>query len=56
MSDIPQITLDDVSVSTRTFIAYTNINELDLDLMFDEIDINNFLTHMLYKKKKKKRI
>ena len=53
MSDIPQITLDDVSVATHTFIAYTNINELDLDLMFDEIDINNFLTHMLYKKKEK---
>ena len=46
-------TLDDVYVSTHTFIAYTNINDLNLDTMFDEIEINNFLTHMLYKTRKK---
>ena len=53
MCDIPQVTLDDVSVSTHTFISYTNINELDLDLMFDEININKFLIHMLYKRREK---
>ena len=47
-------TLDDVYVSTHTFIAYTNINpDLNLDTMFDEIEINNFLTHMLYKTREK---
>ena len=46
-------TLDDLYVSTHTFIAYTNINNLDLDTMFDEVEIDNFLTHMLYKTKEK---
>ena len=55
MCDIPQVTSDDVFVSTHTFMSYTNINELDLDLMFDEININEFLIHMLYKKKDLKR-
>ena len=30
-----------------------NIKDLDLDTMFDEIEINNFLTHMLYKTREK---
>ena len=47
-------TLDDVYVSTHTFIAYTNINNLDLDTMVDEIEIDNFLTHMLYKTREKR--
>ena len=46
-------TLEDVYVSTHTFIAYTNINDLNLDTIFDEIEINNFLTHMLYKTREK---
>ena len=39
--------MNDISVSTHTFIAYTNLNDLDLDCMFDEIEIGNFLTHIL---------
>ena len=50
---MPQLTLDDISVSTPTFMSYTNINELDLDLMFDEININKFLVHMLYREREK---
>ena len=46
-------TLDDVYVSTHTFIAYTYNNDLNLETMFDEIEINNFLTHMLYKTREK---
>ena len=53
MRDIPQLTLNDVSVSTHTFMSYTNINELDLNLMFDEININKFLVHMLYRERKR---
>ena len=45
--------MDDVYVSTHTFIAYTNINNLDLDTMCDEIEIGNLLTHMLYKTREK---
>ena len=45
--------MNDISVSTHTFIAYTNLNDLDLDCMFDEIEIGNFLTHILYKKREK---
>ena len=46
-------TLDDIYVSSHTFIAYTNINDLNLDTMFVEIEINIFLTHMLYKMREK---
>ena len=42
-----------LDVSAHTFIAYTNINDLNLDTMFDEIEIDNFLTHMLYKTREK---
>ena len=45
--------MNDISVSTHTFIAYTNLNDLDLECMFDEIEIGNFLTHILYKKREK---
>ena len=45
--------MNDISVSTHTFIAYTNLNDLDLDCMFDEIEIGNFLTHIVYKKREK---
>ena len=37
-------------VSTHTLIAYTNINELDLDSLFDEINVDEDLTHVLYRK------
>ena len=40
-------------VSTHTLIAYTNINELDLDSLFDEINVDKDLTHVLYRKREK---
>ena len=44
---------EDHFVSTHTFIAYTNINELDLDSLFDEINVDEDLTHVLYRKQEK---
>ena len=44
---------EDCFVSTHTLIAYTNINELDLDLLFDEINVDEDLTHVLYRKREK---
>ena len=44
---------EDHFVSTHTFVAYTNINELDLDSLFDEIDVDEDLVHVLYKKREK---
>ena len=40
-------------VSTHTLIAYTNINELDLDSLFDEINVDEDLVHVLYRKREK---
>ena len=40
-------------VSTHTFIAYTNINELDLDSLFDEINVDEDLVHVRYRKREK---
>ena len=44
---------EDSFVSTHTLIAYTNINELDLDSLFDEINVDEDLTHVLYRKREK---
>ena len=44
---------EDHFISTHTFIAYTNINELDLDSLFGEIDVDEDLVHVLYKKREK---
>ena len=44
---------EDHFVSTHTFIAYTNINELDLDSLFGEIDVDEDLVHVLYRKREK---
>ena len=44
---------EDHFVSTHTLIAYTNINELDLDSLFDEINVDEDLTHVLYRKREK---
>ena len=44
---------EDQFVSTHTFVAYTNINELDLDSLFDEINVDEDLVHVLYKKREK---
>ena len=44
---------EDSFVSTHTFIAYTNINELDLDSLFDEINVDEDLTRVLYRKREK---
>ena len=44
---------EDHFVSTHTFVAYTNINELDLDSLFDEINVDEDLVHILYKKREK---
>ena len=40
-------------ISTHTFIAYTNISELDLDSLFNEIDVDEDLVHVLYRKREK---
>ena len=40
-------------VSTHTLIAYTNINKLDLDSLFDEINVDEDLVHVLYRKREK---
>ena len=40
-------------VSTHTLIAYTNINELDLDSLYDEINVDEDLVHVLYRKREK---
>ena len=40
-------------VSTHTLIAYTNINELDLYSLFDEINVDEDLVHVLYRKREK---
>ena len=40
-------------VSTHTLIAYTNINELNLDSLFDEINVDEDLVHVLYRKREK---
>ena len=47
------LTINDISVSTHTFIAYTNLEDLDLESIFDEVKICNCLIHVLYKKKEK---
>ena len=44
---------EDHFVSTHTFIVYTNINELDLDSLFGEIDVDEDLVHVLYRKREK---
>ena len=44
---------EDHFVSTHTFIAYININELDLDSLFGEIDVDEDLVHVLYRKREK---
>ena len=44
---------EDHFVSTHTFVAYTNINELDLDSLFGEINVDEDLVHVLYKKREK---
>ena len=44
---------EDSFISTHTFIAYSNINELDLDLLFDEINVHEDFTNVLYRKREK---
>ena len=53
MEGLNNLSINDISVSTHTFIAYTNLEDLDLESIFDEVKICNCLIHVLYKKKKK---
>ena len=48
------LNIDDISISTHTFIAYTNLVDLDLEAIFDEVKICDCLVHVLYKKKRKR--
>ena len=41
--------MNDISVSTHTFLVYTNLNNIDLESMFNKVDINKYLVHILYK-------
>ena len=54
MEGLNNLSINDISVSTHTFIAYTNLEDLDLESIFDEVKICNFLIHVLYKKKRKR--
>ena len=47
------LNINDISVSTHTFIAYTNLEDLDLEAIFDEVKICDCLIHVLYKKREK---
>ena len=53
MEGLNNLSINDISVSTHTFIAYTNLEDLDLESIFDEVKICNCLIHVLYKKKEK---
>ena len=54
MEGLNNLSINDISVSTHTFIAYTNLEDLDLESIFDEVKICNCLIHVLYKKKRKR--
>ena len=45
--------MNDISVSTHTFLVYTNLNNIDLEAMFNEVNINDYLVHILYKNMEK---
>ena len=47
------LNINDISISTHTFIAYTNLDDLDLEAIFDEVKICDCLFHVLYKKREK---
>ena len=42
-----------VSVSTHTYIAYTNLEDLNLESIFNEVKICDTLIHVLYRKREK---
>ena len=48
-----QLNINTIPVSTHTFIAHTNLDNLDLEEIFNEAEINDFLVHVLYKKDEK---
>ena len=47
------LNINDISISTHTFVAYTNLDDLDLEAIFDEVKIYDCLVHVLYKKREK---
>ena len=47
------LNINDISISTHTFVAYTNLDDLDLEAIFDEVKICDCLVHVLYKKREK---
>ena len=47
------LNIDDITISTHTFIAYTNLDDLDLKAIFDEVEICDCLVHVLFKKREK---
>ena len=44
---------NNISISTHTFIAHTNLEDLDLEAIFNEVKICNCLVHVSYKKEEK---
>ena len=47
------LNIDDIAISTHTFLAYTNLVDLDLEAIFDEVKICDCLVHVLFKKREK---
>ena len=45
--------VEDISVSTHTYIAYTNLKGLNLEAIFNEVKICDPLIHVLYRKREK---
>ena len=48
-----QLNINTIPVSTHTFIAYTNLDNLNLEAIFNEVEISDCLIHVLYKKDEK---
>ena len=42
-----------VSVSTHTYIAYTSLENLNLESIFNKVKICDTLIHVLYRKREK---
>ena len=51
--ELGSLNVENISVSTHTYIAYTNLEDLDLESIFNEVKICDPLIHALYKKREK---
>ena len=41
--------MNDISISTHTFLVHTNLSNINLEDVFNKVDINNYLVHISYK-------